>query len=125
MLVLSVSSELKIDEFRMMFEICLFGIQTKYGVIENPTPSNEFTSNSRYSSVQSEFLYLIKCVMFQSFEVAYFTGFITVKFIPYDLAIYFDSLTLQIFTMFLWINTITIMSSHYLQMRSIELQFNA
>lgn len=63
--------------------------------------------------------------MYQSFEVAYFTGFLPVKFIPSDLVIYFDPATCFIFTMFIWINSLVLLVSHYLQHRSVELQFNA
>eukprot|EP00347_Sterkiella_histriomuscorum_P003382 403364513 len=110
--------------YPIMFELCLFGIQTKFALIDSPN-HQEYASNQRYSSAIHEFLHLAKTVLFQSFEVAYYTGFITVKFIPQDLAIYFDTFTLQIFTMFLWINAVTILTSHYMQMRFVELQFNA
>jgi len=52
--------------------------------------------------------------MFQSFEVAYFAGFVPVKFIPSDLMIYFDTTSIAVVSFFLWINSITILSSHYL-----------
>ena len=68
---------------------------------------------------------MLKAVMFQSFEIAYYTGFITVKFIPQDLLIYFDPFTLQAFTLFLWVNAVTILATQYIQMRYIEMQFNA
>lgn len=63
--------------------------------------------------------------MFQSFELAYFAGFIPVKFIPGDLLIYFDTISIQVFTVFLWMNAIAILSSHYLQSRMTEMQFNS
>ena len=63
--------------------------------------------------------------MFQSFEVAYFAGFIPVKFIASDLLIYFDSNSIQVFTVFLWMNSVAILASHYLQIRVTEMQLNA
>ncbi|CDW90145.1 UNKNOWN [Stylonychia lemnae] len=110
--------------YPIMFELLLFGIQTKYALIDQPNQS-DCASNQRYSSSIHEFQHLVKAIVFQSFELAYFTGFITVKFIPQDLVIYFDSFSVYIFTLFLWINSVTILFSHYLQMRCIELQFNA
>lgn len=82
-------------------------------------------SQQRYSSAQNEFIHLGKTILFQSFEVAYFTGFIPMKFIPGDLMINFDNIALTVFTLFLWVNAITIQSSHYLQVRAVEMQLNA
>ena len=64
-------------------------------------------------------------MLFQSFEVAYFTGFVPVKFIPSDLMIYFDTTAVAVVSVFLWVNALTILASHHLQQRSTEMQFNA
>lgn len=46
-------------------------------------------------------------------------------FIPSSLSIYFDYITVMVFTMFLLINSFIILFSHYLQQRAVEMQINA
>lgn len=63
--------------------------------------------------------------MYQSFEVAYYSCFLPIKFIPNDLLIYFESNTCLAFTVFIWINSILIKASHYMQKRNVEMKFCA
>ncbi len=76
---------------------------------------------ARYSSPQSEFLYLIKSSLFASFELAFYVGFIPVKFIPGDLIIYFDTASIMVFTGFLWVTSLIIMGCHWLEVRATEM----
>ncbi len=70
-------------------------------------------------------MHLLKCIMFQSFEVAYYVGFIPIKLLPNDLLIYFDTTSVLVFTLFLFMNASAVLASHYLQVRTSEMQFNA
>jgi hypothetical protein len=70
-------------------------------------------------------VHLIKCIMFQSFELAYYVGFIPVKLLPSDLLIYFDTTSVLVFTLFLFMNATAVLASHYMQVRQTEMQFNA
>jgi hypothetical protein len=124
--------------FRIIFEVCLFGLQLKYTHLEEDPSADPVSSPSqpsllspfmtpyaRYSSAQSEFLHLVKATLFTSFELAYYVGFIPVKFIPGDLIIYFDTTSIMVFTGFLWITSLIVMGCHWLEIRATEMQFNA
>ena len=62
-------------------------------------------------------MHLIKCIMFQSFELAYYVGFIPVKLLPSDLLIYFDTTSVLVFTLFLFMTATAVLASHYMQAR--------
>jgi hypothetical protein len=52
-------------------------------------------------------------------------GFIPIKLLPNDLLIYFDTTSVLVFTLFLFMNASAVLASHYLQVRTCEMQFNA
>lgn len=97
-----------------MFEYCLFGFQAK------STDTNEHPMSQRYACPQTDFLYLCKCILYRSFELAYYSSFIPIMFIPSTLAIYFDTFAVMVFTVFLLVNSFAILASHYLQQRIVE-----
>lgn len=121
----------------LIFEVCLFGLQLKYAHLEEESPSTDplnanssqqpsifspfMTPYARYSSAQSEFLHLVKATLFTSFELAYYVGFIPVKFIPGDLVIYFDATSILVFTVFLWLTSLIVMGCHWLEIRATEM----
>jgi hypothetical protein len=113
----------------------LFGLQLKYAHLEEEPTTDPLSSSlqqpsifspfmtpyARYSSAQSEFLYLVKATLFTSFELAYYVGFIPVKFIPGDLVIYFDATSILVYTVFLWITSLIVMGCHWLEIRATEM----
>ena len=119
----------------LIFEVCLFGLQLKYAHLEEEPPAEPqmssqqqpsifspfMTPYARYSSAQSEFLHLVKATLFTSFELAYYVGFIPVKFIPGDLVIYFDATSILVYTVFLWLTSLIVMGCHWLEIRATEM----
>lgn len=91
-------------------------------------------SAHRYSSPINELVHLIKSkrdfqaktvgVVFHSFEVAYFVGFLPVKFIVQE-EIQFDPYCTLSLTLFFWVNSSIFLISHFMFFKSGELHHQA
>mmetsp|Transcript_18890 Transcript_18890/g.18043 ORF Transcript_18890/g.18043 Transcript_18890/m.18043 type:complete len:88 (-) Transcript_18890:540-803(-) len=87
----------------MGFYYILFRVSTT----SNQDNENEEMVKAR-KSLHGRFEFYVKSTFFSCFEVAYFSGFLPVKFIHPDLLIYFDSTTCFVFTVFLSLSSLLI-----------------
>lgn len=67
----------------------------------------------------------MKTVLFNSFNITYFTGFLPIKFIGSDSNLYFESTLLTISTLVTLCVLLIVHSAYYLRRRAVEMQFNA
>ena len=79
----------------------------------------------RYSSAKDELTHLLVTIVFNSFEIVYFTGFLPVKFIKPDTYLFFDAQLVLLITITCLLMTMILMCAHYLHKRAVEMQFNA
>ena len=64
-------------------------------------------------------------IVFNAFEIVYYTGFLPVKFIRPETYLYFDAHLVLVMTLTCLFMTLTLMCAHYLHKRAVEMQFNA
>lgn len=64
-------------------------------------------------------------MIFESFEISYFAGFLPIKFLPADILIYFEATPCIVFSFFMGINSFILVASYFIRKRNIEMQFNA
>ena len=67
----------------------------------------------------------MKTVLFNSFNITYFTGFLPIKFISSDSNLYFESTLLTISILVSLCVLLIVHSAYYLRKRAVEMQFNA
>ena len=67
----------------------------------------------------------MKTILFNSFNITYFTGFLPVKFISSDSNLFFDSALLTICTFMTLLVLLFVHCAYYLRKRAVEMQFNA
>ena len=82
----------------------------------------KWNSTMRYSSAPYEVLQILKSVLYHSFEVSYFCGFLPLRFVPFDTKIYVDTYSTMLLTVCVWVNSAAMLSSHLIARRAAELR---
>lgn len=81
----------------------------------------EFTNVKRYNSAKDELSYALRSIYFTSVEVAYYTGFLPVKFIKNNTQLHFDSTMVLVATLTCLLMTLLCHCSRYLWKRAVEM----
>ena len=84
-------------------------------------PHFEFSNLQRYATAKDELQYLMKTILFNSFQITYFTGFLPVKFIRADSNLYFESTLLTICTIMTLNVLLFVHCAYYLRRRAVEM----
>ena len=84
-----------------------------------------FDTSKRYSSPKDELQYLWRKIGFYSFQITYFTGFLTVKFIPIGSQLYFQSSLVIVCAVVELLILLLVHCAYFLKKRAVEMQFNA
>ena len=85
----------------------------------------EFSNMQRYSSATEELAHLMRTIVFNSFEVVFYTGFLPVKFIRHDTQLFFETSMVLVGTLTCLAMMLLLLAGHYLRKRAVEMQFNA
>lgn len=85
----------------------------------------EHSNMQRYASAKDELQHLITTIYFNAAEIGYYLGFLPIKFIKPDTHLHFDPILVLVVSLACFSMTFTLMCTHFLHKRAVEMQFNA